>query len=94
MTLNMPIDIPVGTNEKANALRWPFLFAAFYSLAGAIRGLIAAPVSRPTGDPGCFVMAKACVCSGHKKTGYISRFFYVRKKLMHVFMIFIILRNM
>jgi hypothetical protein len=32
--------------------------------------------------------------SGHKKTGYISRFFYVRKKLMHVFMVFISLRNM
>jgi hypothetical protein len=39
-------------------------------------------------------MSTAGDYSGHKKTGYISRFFYVQKKLMHVFMGFIILRNM
>ncbi|CAI8969373.1 hypothetical protein EMIT0P43_70110 [Pseudomonas jessenii] len=38
-------------------------------------------------------MVKAVV-DGYKKTGYIRRFFYVQKKLMHVFMVFIILRNM
>lgn len=39
-------------------------------------------------------MSTVSDCSGHKKTGYINRFFYVRKKLMHVFMVFIIRRNM
>lgn len=33
-------------------------------------------------------------CSGHKKTGYISRILYVQKILMHVFMVFIIQINM
>ncbi len=45
-------------------------------------------------DSGRSVISEVSNCSGHKKTGYISRFFYVQKKLMHVFMVFIILRNM
>jgi len=45
-------------------------------------------------DPGCSIMSAVSNCSGHKKTGYISRFLYVQKKLMHVFMVFIIQINM
>lgn len=29
----------------------------------------------------------------HKKTGYISRFFYIEKKLMHLLRSFMSLRN-
>lgn len=45
-------------------------------------------------DPGRSIMSAVSDCCGHKKTGYISRFLYVKKILMHVFMVFIIQINM
>jgi hypothetical protein len=88
-------------------MRWPFYLLR--SKDRSLRQLLQAEIDIPAGAAeGCdllifsppvslstrFVHSLKHLHYRHKKTGYISRFFYVRKKLMHVFMGFIILRNM